>query len=312
MTIAVCGCLASCSTVMKTGKTCDLTSEVMTTPTVADVDVKPQKVQKTVEWNYSPLDPLSLKDRKANLMADILAEHGGDVLLEPQSTLVSSFWGKRTLTMTGYSAKLTNFRKASDEDVKMLNAGLPEQQCPVYDITAPTRADLPEQRVETVRKKKKSNFTVWYGVNVAEFDFDEDTRDAPDPALKAFNIGFEYSKPLCKNIDWSVGAGLVTRGCEDMDLAYVQCEAQLAWTIWKINKNMSLGIVGGPYVGGLVKDEKDIPSEENFTYGAQLGWQFKYKSFSLKVMGSSDLTDMSEDIRDVKNTGVMFRLGYNL
>ncbi len=308
--IAMCGCLASCSTVVKTGKTYNLTSGVMATPTVADVDVKPQKVQKTVEWEYSPLDRLSLKERKANLMADILAEHGGDVLLEPQSTLVSSFWGKRTLTMTGYSAKLTNFRKASNEDVKMLGAGLPDQVCPVYDVTSPMRADSPEDRVATTKTRKKTHWTVWAGINVAGLDIDVDGADSPDEEVK-FNIGLEYSDKLFKNVDWSLGAGLVTKGCKGINLSYAQIDAQLAWTIWKINKDLSLGIVGGPYASVLVKDSKHITSEEDLTYGAQIGYRLKYKSFYLKIMGGSDLSDLSSDI-DIKNTGVSFRLGYNL
>lgn len=114
--------LSSCSTIRKSSvTTVDVETSVVQYPTVADLDVM-NKAEKTLTWTFNPLKRENLQLVKGNLMADLLREVGADVLLEPQYIYTKVPYGERTLVITGFPAKFKNFRKATDNDIKALNA----------------------------------------------------------------------------------------------------------------------------------------------------------------------------------------------
>ncbi len=220
MAVLGCGFLSACTTVTKTAATHTLAGDVLTTPTVADVKVSPQKMQKTVEWEFSPFDLLTLSERKANLMADILKESGGDVLLEPNSTFIRSPFGKRSLTVSGYSARLSNFRKADEKDLKLLSAGLGETKCPVYNLTSPTRPTSPLERMENVEQVKpsKANKMQWIwrgGIGHGTFA-GSNYSDIKESSGKAvYQTTIEFNKPFGRtNLYWGMSLGLGSRAYE--------------------------------------------------------------------------------------------------
>lgn len=112
--------LTGCKTVRKaTAVSENIRTEIRQYPTTTDLSVG-TKVEKTISWNFTLLKFLhpSLETRKKNLTADIIRENGADVLLNIQSIYTEIPFGKRTLTITGYPATYTNFRKATEKDIK--------------------------------------------------------------------------------------------------------------------------------------------------------------------------------------------------
>lgn len=129
----------SCSTVKKsTSTSMDVKSGVYQYPTVADLDVKP-KVEKQIVWDFIPFNigQPTLENRKQNLKAEIIKENNADVLLEPQMVYTKKPYGQRTLTITGYPASFKDFRKATDQDLKALEAIVPAPKMKVYNVAQP-------------------------------------------------------------------------------------------------------------------------------------------------------------------------------
>lgn len=116
--------LSSCSTIKKTSDTAEINTPVSTYPTVADLNVVPQRVSKTVTWKWNPLNSISLSTRQANATAELILETGADVLLEPQYITTTSWLNilGGSLTVTGYPASFENFRKATPADLEALRA----------------------------------------------------------------------------------------------------------------------------------------------------------------------------------------------
>lgn len=128
--IAAAALATSCTTVTNTSSVADVQPEVVQRPTVADLDVDPKRVEGHQEWKWSIFHRFtqpSLKLRKQNLVADMLRERDADVLVEPQVTYTQKLFGKRTLNITGYPARLKNFHPASSEELKDL--GLVSTEC---------------------------------------------------------------------------------------------------------------------------------------------------------------------------------------
>ena len=113
-----CAALAvtSCQTVRQTASTADIETHVVQYPTVADIDIKPQRITSTETWFWNPFDRTTTKQRKENLIYDMVVKNDADVLIEPQIRLVKSGL-ERTLTISGFPAKYKNFRKASEADL---------------------------------------------------------------------------------------------------------------------------------------------------------------------------------------------------
>lgn len=123
--------------VQQTATTVDIDAKVVQVPTVADLDVQPQRVAgtQTWRWKFFNLDQLSIGQRKQNLIYDMVNEAKADVLVEPQVRFTKKLFGERTLTISGYPATYKNFRKPSEEDLKAIRAanGTPEKVVVVGD-----------------------------------------------------------------------------------------------------------------------------------------------------------------------------------
>lgn len=114
----------SCSTLKKsTAALGNVQTNIRQYPTVADLNVH-KKVEKTVTWKFAlfNIGQPSLDLRKGNLIADIVKENDADILLEPQVTYIKVPFGTRKLTITGFPASFKDFRKATEADLKALEA----------------------------------------------------------------------------------------------------------------------------------------------------------------------------------------------
>jgi hypothetical protein len=110
-----------------TATSAPITPVVIQEPTIAELDIANKKITKTVTWNYMPfgLDRTQLSDRKENLVASVVKENDGDVLVEPQWEYTKTSFGERTLTVTGFVAKYKNFHKATPQDIEALKVTAP-------------------------------------------------------------------------------------------------------------------------------------------------------------------------------------------
>lgn len=127
--------LTSCSTMQKTATTAPVNNHVEQYPTVTDLVVM-DKIEVTSTWNFRPfhIGEPNLYTAQANLIAETLKEKGADVLLEPQFIFKRTSYGERVLTVVGYPAKFSGFRKATAADLEALKAcqNLPASQRTIY------------------------------------------------------------------------------------------------------------------------------------------------------------------------------------
>ena len=116
--------MSSCSVTRKTSTVRQIHPVVENYPTVADIKVG-QKVSKTTSWNFSLFSNKIMDSRKIrtdNLMADLIKDCDADILFEPEAVYTKKSFGRRTLTVTGYPASLSNIRNASVSDLDTLKA----------------------------------------------------------------------------------------------------------------------------------------------------------------------------------------------
>lgn len=215
--LACAAALASCTVTQKTAVTAPVTDvSVRQYPTVADLEVKPQKVERTETWPFVPFNwgQPSVKVRKGNMVADLLAENGADVLLEPQTVFTKRFLGPRKLTVTGYAATFSNFRKATKEDLEALDMAVPAHEKTVYNVAQPETAlamgetDSPET-VKPASRKADWKLSVGWTANTArggsgyEGDFGHKS---------GYMIDLEFRKPIKYGIFWGMQIGFEGRG----------------------------------------------------------------------------------------------------
>lgn len=102
--------LFSCSVQTSvTVKTEDVkTTGVTHVPVLADLDVKEGKVKTSVTSIIRK--GFSVNSFKKEAEAKLLAEHNGDILIEPNYVIEKKF-NKMTITVTGYIGTYKNFRK---------------------------------------------------------------------------------------------------------------------------------------------------------------------------------------------------------
>lgn len=124
VSVLVLASLCSCTTVKLTSKTADVTTAVMQYPTVTDLQVL-EPASASVEWYWNPFNRVSMTVRKGNLVANLLKEKDADVLLEERFVFESNGFGGGRLTVTGYPAKFTEFRKATEADLDALRVANP-------------------------------------------------------------------------------------------------------------------------------------------------------------------------------------------
>lgn len=219
LALAACACAAisitSCQTVQQTADTVGIDAKVVQVPTVADLDVQPQRVTSTQTWRWRFLnvDQLSLGQRKLNLIYDMVNEAKADVLVEPQVRFTKKFFGERSLTISGYPASYKNFRKPTAEDLKAIRAanGTPEKVVVVGDSAHIARATDNGVRVAPVRARngatpaqhrgekmgRNTHFFVRAAANFNKYKFGDDLSEIFDSNLK---MGYDVTLGLQKAI----------------------------------------------------------------------------------------------------------------
>lgn len=107
----------SCSiTKSGTAKTMDIVgSGVIHKPVLVDLDVKQEKVTKTIVLR----NVLSLDNAKNEAVRELLQEKNADILIEPTFDSKTKN-GKTELTVYGWPANYKNFRQVEDKDIKLL------------------------------------------------------------------------------------------------------------------------------------------------------------------------------------------------
>lgn len=219
LALAACACAAisitSCQMVQQTADTVGIDAKVVQVPTVADLDVQPQRVTSTQTWRWRFLnvDQLSLGQRKLNLIYDMVNEAKADVLVEPQVRFTKKFFGERSLTISGYPASYKNFRKPTAEDLKAIRAanGTPEKVVVVGDSAHIARATDNGVRVAPVRARngatpaqhrgekmgRNLHFFVRAAANFNKYKFGDDLSENFDCNLK---MGYDVTLGLQKAI----------------------------------------------------------------------------------------------------------------
>jgi hypothetical protein len=148
--------IASCSTVSNTATSVDIENTVQQYPTVADLDVSPQRVETSTNWSWNPFSvtyPLEIREK--NLIGQLLKEKGADVLVQPEYKYEKGgLFGKRVLTVTGYLAKLKHFRTATENDIQALAVA---RGVPIIRLVSHhnERQQMPK---DSITKKTPDNF----------------------------------------------------------------------------------------------------------------------------------------------------------
>lgn len=113
--------LSSCSSIRHTSATADVDTRVVSF-TVADVDVRPEKVSATQSWGFNPFKRIDVGLVKTNTTARLVNENNADVLVEPQYIVEHrGFLRGGSVTVTGYPATYSNFHKMTPEEAKIFN-----------------------------------------------------------------------------------------------------------------------------------------------------------------------------------------------
>lgn len=155
--------LSSCATSTKTAQVAEVQPVVCQYPTVADLEVMP-KAERHTQWYKGIIAGrcVSMSVREENLVAELLAEQGADVLLEKRVIRTTRTFGMQELTVIGYPAKLKNFRTATPDDLNALKVVRPAAECPVYNVAdthggaAPCCATGQKKHSKAKGKSKKS------------------------------------------------------------------------------------------------------------------------------------------------------------
>lgn len=117
---AIVAMLCSCSTIRHTAHTAPVNTTV-TTFTVADLDVSPQKSTKTYSWSYNPFRRVSIETVKTNTTAQMLNEVGADILVEPEYIVEKrGLFRGGSVTVIGFPAKFTGFHTMTPEEAEIV------------------------------------------------------------------------------------------------------------------------------------------------------------------------------------------------
>lgn len=151
----------------------------------------------------------------------------------------------------------------------------------------------------------QKNFTVWYGANYTKV-FTKG--DSPGYEVKFLNLGVDYTSRISEKIDWTVGAGYVTKGCKDWDPGYVQIEANLDF-IERIDENKKVGFFVGPFADVLVNKD-DAEGAKSSAFGLQAGGLFSINKVYVRYGFEYGFTDLIKEVKS-KPFGLAVRVGYN-
>ena len=112
--------MSSCTTVRHTATAGPVDNKVISF-TVADLNVKKNKVTKTYNWNWNPFKCVSVDLVKENTEAALLQENGADVLVEPEYIIERrGLMRGGSVTVIGFPATYTNFHKMTPEEAEVV------------------------------------------------------------------------------------------------------------------------------------------------------------------------------------------------
>lgn len=120
--IAVCvagmAVFGSCSSITHTAYTQEVDTSVVNV-TVADLDVKKEKVSSTYSWNWNPFHKTqNYKDAALNMA---LNQSGSDIIVEPVYEIKRrGFMRGGSVTVSGYPAKLVNFHPMTGNEAEII------------------------------------------------------------------------------------------------------------------------------------------------------------------------------------------------
>lgn len=239
MTLAALLCAAititGCNTLDQTATTVAVDGKVLQNPTVADLEVQPGRVQRTETWRFRliPWGEPSLAQRKKNLIHDMVDSAKADVFVQPLMKYTRKFFGPRTLTVSGYTAKFKNFRQPTEKDLEALRVvnGVPEPATIIVSDSAAAlaaRSGRPVQfaggysaapaprhtKVGEAKAKQKAWCYVRFGLNFMGGSTDYDLPDGTDVNRRVgYDVAFGVQKPIKKsNFYYSAEIGLASRG----------------------------------------------------------------------------------------------------
>ena len=146
--------LSSCSTVSHTAYTATPETMILNM-TVADLDVKPEKVTATTSWSWNPFK--TNKSRKQTAEYEALKASGGDLLIEPVYEFVDGGWFRGgSVTVTGYPANYVNFRpltQAEADVIATLRGDKVAVATPYMKTTAPSLMDKLKKKTSNINLK---------------------------------------------------------------------------------------------------------------------------------------------------------------
>lgn len=198
----------ACTTVRKaTSATAGIEADVFQYPAVADLQVK-DKVEKTVTWPFRIIEQ-PVKERKSNLVADILRTENADVMIEMQSTYTKKPFGERTLTVSGYPATYTNFRNATDEDIKAFDILSQDKNICCADSQKYYKKPDRETIQRTAKRERDTRTPDRQVIVRAAYSIDGNFGEG---LLydHGYSFGLEYRSFMKKNFFWNVGLDFAT------------------------------------------------------------------------------------------------------
>lgn len=292
-------------------------------PTVADLDVKPQKVTKTEEWNFVPFNwgQPSLDIRKGNMIAEMVNENDGDVLLEPQTVYRKKIFGKRSLTISGFVASFDNFRKASDDDLKALELGYNTGKQRVYNVASKSPfAQFRKAKSPSVRNTARNAFKASLGIALNGLV----GCDESDGRKMGYVVNFEYQRHTPSNLYYAMGLGFAGRGYRTENSEMMSHDFNLmpvgVGYNYRINNSLSVFASLGWYMDfSMVENSDDyfyndrMYSDGIFDTGFKYGVGVKFGKLSFELMNYSGLMDKYYDNYDhYKRKSLTFSLGVTL
>ncbi len=351
LALAACACAAisitSCQTVQQTADTVGIDAKVVQVPTVADLDVQPQRVTSTQTWRWRFLnvDQLSLGQRKLNLIYDMVNEAKADVLVEPQVRFTKKFFGERSLTISGYLASYKNFRKPTAEDLKAIRAanGTPEKVVVVGDSAHIARATDNGVRVAPVRARngatpaqhrgekmgRNLHFFVRAAANFNKYKFGD---DMPDYVENKMQMGYDATLGLQKAIKggkfyYGPELGATTRGYKlkytinDHYVTFKTKRSGLSHGVFvsplnfgfqqrlsnKLTLDAHVGLPVTYYYCDNITDDDMSDDYEGWDLNMKLGVGVWFKRFNIDL---SYRHGFFETFGEGKSNNVMFGLGY--
>ena len=323
---AICGiaCLAaaSCTTVRTTSDTAAVNAQLEAVA-VADLDVQPQRKVSTVEWPWSPFafaQP-KLEERRSNLVAKIVEESGADVLVEPAETFKKKSFGKRTLTISGYPAKLTDFRTPTKLDscaIRIAEAGKPRPGL-VYSPTLPK----PKQKAQGTTGRNGMLY-VRAGFNSGKMVYSGDGSDLSRHPGYAVSGGLMlFFGKDCRGLYYNASFGLGMNGCSyNDDYGYSDDEycleqhyaelmpAGLGYML-PVSKNVKIDGHAGIFVNYAFKEnhlskEADLDAWDS---GIQMGVGLWYKRYNLDLSWHRGFVDKAHAEDKFCTSNLMVSLG---